>query len=77
MAAAKKTVLVVAALLLVALIALEAAPPASAATDCKAGCAEVTGPLGMSTEECMKNCAAIAKEQGPRDPNLDQKWDIP
>jgi len=73
--ASKKMVLVVAALLLVAL-ALEAAPPA-AAMDCKAGCAEVTGPLGMSTEECMKNCAAIAKEQGPRDPNLDQKWDIP
>ena len=73
--ASKKMVLVVAALLLVVL-ALEAAPPA-AAMDCKAGCAEVTGPLGMSTEECMKNCAAIAKEQGPRDPNLDQKWDIP
>jgi hypothetical protein len=72
---ASKKMVVVAALLLVAL-ALEAAPPA-AAMDCKAGCAEVTGPLGMSTEECMKNCAAIAKEQGPRDPNLDQKRDIP
>ena len=70
-------VVVVAALLLVAL-ALEAAPPA-AAMDCKAGCAEVSGPLGMSTEECMKNCDAIAAGRNgqPRDPYKDDKLDIP
>ncbi|CAD6270481.1 unnamed protein product [Miscanthus lutarioriparius] len=68
MAAAKKTVLVVAALLLVALIALEAAPPASAVTDCKAGCAELSR-LGVFN--CEKRCEAIAAQaqQGPRDPD--------
>jgi hypothetical protein len=65
MAAARKTVLVVAALLLVALIA---APPASAVTDCKAGCDELRR-LGVFN--CEKRCEAIAAQaqQGPRDPD--------
>lgn len=65
-AAAKKTVLVVAALLLVALIALEAATPASAVTDCKAGCDELRR-LGVFN--CEKRCEAIAAQaqKGPKD----------
>jgi hypothetical protein len=73
--ASNKTVLIVAAMLLITLV-LEAAPPATA-MDCKAGCDEVTGPLHMSMEDCMKRCKEIAAKQGPRDPYKDNKLDIP
>jgi hypothetical protein len=56
-AAARKTAFAVAAAL-----ALEAAPPAAAAMDCKAGCAELRASR-LGVVNCERRCHAIAAQR--------------